>query len=49
MAFGLEFQFGMPLVGLIGFVTGFGFAAFGMLIAAVATTIGPVTWCTPRC
>ncbi len=46
MAFGLQFQFGMLLVVLIGFVTGFGFAAFGVLIAAVAKTIDNFNYVT---
>jgi len=39
IAFGLEPDPGMLLVPLIGFVTGFGFAAFGVTVAAVAQTI----------
>ena len=46
MAFGLPFQFGMLLVVLVGFVTGFGFAAFGVLIAAVAKTIDNFNYVT---
>ena len=46
MAFGLQFQFGMLLVVLIGFVTGFGFAAFGVTIAAVAKTIDNFNYVT---
>ena len=38
-AFGLEPAAGMLLVPLIGFVAGFGFAGFGVTIAAVAKTI----------
>jgi lipooligosaccharide transport system permease protein len=36
----------MLLVPLIGFVTGFGFAAFGVLIAAVAKTIDNFNYVT---
>src|SRR5438477_534350 len=36
IAFGLEPEAGMLLVPFIGFVTGFGFAAFGVTVAAVA-------------
>ncbi|HET9103703.1 MAG TPA: ABC transporter permease [Solirubrobacteraceae bacterium] len=46
MAFGLSFQWGMLLVVPIGFVTGFGFAAFGVLIAAVAKTIDNFNYVT---
>lgn len=46
MAFGLQFQFGMLLVVLIGFVTGFGFAAFGVTIAAMAKTIDNFNYVT---
>jgi lipooligosaccharide transport system permease protein len=45
-AFGLEPEFGMLLVPLIGFVTGFGFAAFGVTIAAVAKTIDNFNYIT---
>src|ERR1700736_157127 len=45
-AFGLEPVPGMLLVPLIGFVTGFGFAAFGVLIAAVAKTIDNFNYVT---
>ena len=45
-AFGLEPDAGMLLVPLIGFVTGFGFAAFGVLIAAVAKTIDNFNYVT---
>ena len=45
-AFGLEPAPGMLLVPLIGFVTGFGFAAFGVLIAAVAKTIDNFNYVT---
>ena len=46
MLFGLEPEAGMLLVPLIGFVTGFGFAAFGVLIAAVAKTIDNFNYVT---
>ncbi len=46
MAFGLPPEPGMLLVPLIGFVTGFGFAAFGVLIAAVAKTIDNFNYVT---
>jgi lipooligosaccharide transport system permease protein len=46
MAFGLEWEWGILLVPLIGFVTGFGFAAFGVLIAAVAKTIDNFNYIT---
>src|SRR5205807_3274152 len=39
IAFGLEPEAGMLLVPLIGFVTGFRFAAFGVAVAAIAQTI----------
>ena len=45
-AFGLRPEPGMLLVPLIGFVTGFGFAAFGVLIAAVAKTIDNFNYVT---
>jgi lipooligosaccharide transport system permease protein len=45
-AFGLEPNAGMLLVPLIGFITGFGFAAFGVLIAAVAKTIDNFNYVT---
>jgi lipooligosaccharide transport system permease protein len=45
-AFGLKPEPGMLLVPLIGFVTGFGFAAFGVLIAAVAKTIDNFNYVT---
>jgi lipooligosaccharide transport system permease protein len=45
-AFGLEPEVGMLLVPLIGFVTGFGFAGFGVLIAAVAKTIDNFNYVT---
>jgi lipooligosaccharide transport system permease protein len=46
VAFGLTPEPGMLLVPLIGFVTGFGFAAFGVLIAAVAKTIDNFNYIT---
>jgi lipooligosaccharide transport system permease protein len=45
-AFGLEPVPGMLLVPFIGFVTGFGFAGFGVLIAAVAKTIDNFNYIT---
>jgi lipooligosaccharide transport system permease protein len=44
--FGLSPQIGMLLVIPIGIVTGFGFAAFGVLIAAVAKTIDNFNYVT---
>jgi lipooligosaccharide transport system permease protein len=46
IAFGLEPNVGMLLVPFIGFVTGFGFAAFGVAIAAVAKTIDNFNYVT---
>jgi lipooligosaccharide transport system permease protein len=46
IAFGLEPDAGMLLVPFIGFLTGFGFAAFGVLIAAVAKTIDNFNYVT---
>jgi lipooligosaccharide transport system permease protein len=46
IAFGLEPEWGMLLVPFIGFLTGFGFAAFGVLIAAVAKTIDNFNYVT---
>jgi lipooligosaccharide transport system permease protein len=46
IAFGLEPTAGMLLVPLIGVLTGFGFAAFGVLIAAVAKTIDNFNYVT---
>jgi lipooligosaccharide transport system permease protein len=46
VAFGLTPEPGMLLVPLIGFITGFGFAAFGVLIAAVAKTIDNFNYIT---
>ena len=45
-AFGLEPRAGMLLVPLIGFVTGFGFACFGVTVAAVAKTIDNFNYIT---
>jgi lipooligosaccharide transport system permease protein len=46
MAFGLDPAWGMLLVPPIGFVTGFGFACFGVAIAAVAKTIDNFNYVT---
>jgi len=46
LAFGLEPEVGMLLVVPIGFVTGFGFACFGVAIAAVAKTIDNFSYIT---
>jgi lipooligosaccharide transport system permease protein len=46
IAFGLEPNVGMLLVPFIGFLTGFGFAAFGVVIAAVAKTIDNFNYVT---
>jgi lipooligosaccharide transport system permease protein len=46
IAFGLEPNAGMLLVPLIGFVTGFGFACFGVTVAAVAKTIDNFNYVT---
>ncbi|HLM85569.1 MAG TPA: ABC transporter permease [Solirubrobacteraceae bacterium] len=46
LAFGLEPELGMLLVVPIGFVTGFGFAAFGVTVAAVAKTIDNFNYIT---
>jgi len=46
MAFGLRPDAGMLLVPLIGVLTGFGYAAFGVLIAAVAKTIDNFNYVT---
>lgn len=46
LAFGLEPEAGMLLVPLIGFVSGFGFAGFGVTIAAVAKTIDNFNYVT---
>jgi lipooligosaccharide transport system permease protein len=45
-AFGLEPEAGMLLVPLVGFVTGFGFAAFGVTVAAIAKTIDNFNYVT---
>ncbi|HEY1834550.1 MAG TPA: ABC transporter permease [Solirubrobacteraceae bacterium] len=45
-AFGLEPEWGMLLVPLIGFVTGFGFACFGVTVAAIAKTIDNFNYIT---
>jgi lipooligosaccharide transport system permease protein len=45
-AFGLDPDPGMLLVPLIGFLTGFGFAAFGVLVAAIAKTIDNFNYVT---
>jgi lipooligosaccharide transport system permease protein len=45
-AFGLTPTWGMLLVPFIGFITGFGFAGFGVLIAAVAKTIDNFNYVT---
>ncbi|MCW3010068.1 MAG: transporter [Solirubrobacterales bacterium] len=39
IAFGLDPSVGMLLVPLVGFVTGFGFACFGILVAALVSAI----------
>ena len=46
IAFGLAAEPGMLLVPLIGFVTGFGFAGFGVTVAAVAKTIDNFNYVT---
>jgi lipooligosaccharide transport system permease protein len=46
IAFGLPPSAGMLLVPFIGFVTGFGFAGFGVTIAAVAKTIDNFNYVT---
>ena len=46
LAFGLEPEWGMLLVPAIGFVTGFGFAGFGVLVAAIAKTIDNFNYIT---
>ncbi len=46
MAFGLHPEPGMLLVPLIGFVTGVGFCAFGVLVAAVAKAIDNFNYVT---
>lgn len=46
LAFGLDPEWGMLLVPAIAFVTGFGFAAFGVTVAAVAKTIDNFNYIT---
>jgi lipooligosaccharide transport system permease protein len=46
IAFGVEPNAGMLLIPLIGFVTGFGFAAFGVTVAAIAKTIDNFNYIT---
>jgi lipooligosaccharide transport system permease protein len=46
VAFGVAPEPGMLLVPLIGFVTGFGFAGFGVTVAAVAKTIDNFNYIT---
>jgi lipooligosaccharide transport system permease protein len=46
IAFGLNPDPGMLLVPFIGFLTGFGFASFGVLVAAVAKTIDNFNYVT---
>jgi lipooligosaccharide transport system permease protein len=46
IAFGLQPEAGMLLVPLIGFVTGFGFAGFGVTVAAIAKTIDNFNYIT---
>ena len=46
IVFGLQPTFGMLLIVPIGFVTGFGFAAFGVLLAAIARTIDNFNYIT---
>jgi lipooligosaccharide transport system permease protein len=46
MVFGLQPSWGMLLIPAIGFLTGFGFAAFGVAIAAVAQTIDNFNYVT---
>jgi lipooligosaccharide transport system permease protein len=46
MAFGLDPSPGMVLVPFIGFVTGFGFAAFGVTVAAIAKSIDNFNYVT---
>ncbi len=46
IAFGLEPTWGMLLVPFIGFVTGFGFAGFGVTVAAIAKTIDNFNYIT---
>jgi lipooligosaccharide transport system permease protein len=46
IAFGLEPRWGMVLVVPIGIITGFGFAGFGVTVAAVAKTIDNFNYVT---
>jgi len=46
LAFGLAPEWGMLLVPLIGFITGFGFVGFGVTVAAVAKTIDNFNYVT---
>jgi lipooligosaccharide transport system permease protein len=46
MAFGLSPSPGMLLVPFVGFVTGIGFASFGVLVAAIAKTIDNFNYVT---
>lgn len=46
LLFGLQPEWGMLLVPAIGFVTGFGFAGFGVLVAAIAKTIDNFNYIT---
>ncbi len=46
LAFGLEPEAGMLLVPFIGFVTGVGFAGFGVTVAAIAKTIDNFNYIT---
>ena len=46
MAFGLDPTWGMLAVPLIGFVTGFGWAAFGVLVSAVLKSIDHFSYVT---
>ena len=46
IVFGLQPTLGMLLIVPIGFVTGFGFAAFGVLLAAIASTIDNFNYIT---
>ncbi len=46
MLFGLDPSAGMALVPFIGFLTGFGFAAFGVLISAIAKAIDNFNYVT---
>lgn len=46
LAFGLDPSWGMLAVPLIGFITGFGWAAFGVLIAAILKSIDHFSYVT---